>query len=280
MERLHVAGLPTIRADVDVARSLLWEDCTAHRPNVYVLVNGYSARLRRQARYAAVLEDTQVVPLPDGIPMTLGARLTCQGDVFRCPGADLMEAAAALAAADGMRFFLLGGGPGTAEALRATLEQRHPGLNVAGVMTPPFGDWSDEASREMVAAIARSSCDVVWVGVSAPKQETWACRWIAEIGRPIVCVGAAFDFLSGGKRRAPSWMRRFGLEWLFRLLSEPRRLGSRYLVGNAVFVGDLVRYWNRAPSCARDEDSSQEHTLKGAVARAGRSDTPRRENGV
>ncbi len=216
---------------------------------MYAFINGYSARLRGQRPdYAQAIENGRVVPLPDGVPMTMGARITGQGDVHRCPGPDLMETAAARAARDGRTFALVGGGPGTAEALRDALIARHPGLEIAAAVMPPYGDWTDEESRELVDVMKNSGADIVWLGVSAPKQEVWACRWAAEIGRPVVCVGAAFDFLSGRKPRAPLWMRTVGLEWLFRLLSEPRRLGSRYLVGNAVFIADLLRYWDRGPA--------------------------------
>jgi N-acetylglucosaminyldiphosphoundecaprenol N-acetyl-beta-D-mannosaminyltransferase len=144
-----------------------------------------------------------------------------------------------------MSFYLLGGGEGVVEALAAGLTTRHPGLRIAGLGTPPFGAWSDEDSADMAAAAAASGADIVWVGVSAPKQEIWAVRWASTIGHPVVCVGAAFDFLSGRKARAPRWMRTAGLEWLFRLASEPRRVWKRYLIGNAVFMVDLVRYWDR-----------------------------------
>ena len=85
------------------------------------------------------------------------------------------------------------------------------------------------------------------LGVSAPKQEVWAHEFLGELQLPVVCVGAAFDFLAGEKRRAPEWMRAAGLEWAFRLLSEPRRLWKRYLLGNMVFVADFVRYRGRVP---------------------------------
>jgi N-acetylglucosaminyldiphosphoundecaprenol N-acetyl-beta-D-mannosaminyltransferase len=248
LEHIHVAGLPVAKADIVRALDELWNDARTSRPRVYVLVNAFSATLRRQPAYGALLlSRAETVPLADGTPLLLGAILTGQGRIGRCPGPDLMEAAAARAGADGTSFYLLGGGDGVVRELAAALSERYPGLRVAGVATPPFGDWSDEQSALMVDTATASGADVVWLGVSAPKQEIWASQWASRIGRPVVCVGAAFDFLSRRKARAPRWMRAIGLEWLFRLVSEPRRLWKRYIVGNAMFLWDLVR-WGRNPA--------------------------------
>ena len=227
---------------MDGALDALWTDIDACRPRVYALVNAYSATLSRDVRYRSVLADSATIPLPDGIALSLGAYLTGQVRPTRCPGPDLLERAAARAAADGTRFFLLGGGEGVASELAVSLQRRHPGLRIAGALAPPYGEWGDDVSRGLVRASTDSEARVVWLGVSAPSTEIWAGRWAQELGMPVVCVGAAFDFLSGRKPRAPQWMRRFGLEWLFRLLSEPLRLWKRYLHGNSVFLWDLLRY--------------------------------------
>lgn len=245
--RAFVAGLPVSEADVDQALALLWKDIEQRVPRVYVLVNAYSATLRRQAEYAAVLSHDAVVPLADGASLALGAALVGRERIGRCPGPDLFEQASQRAALDGRRFYLLGGAEGVVDELTAALGERFPGIQIVGTATPPFGVWTDELSRGLVERVRESEADVLWLGVSAPKQEVWALRWHVDVGRPIVCVGAAFDFVSGRKPRAPLWMRRIGAEWLFRLLSEPRRLLWRYLGGNAMFLCDLVRYRDRAP---------------------------------
>ncbi len=248
-ERVFVAGLPVLRSSPDSLMELLWRDAWDAVPRVYAFVNAYSATLRRKSpAYADMLRgDDWVLPVADGASIAFGARLIRQAGLQRFPGPDLMEQAAARAAGDGTGFYLLGGGPGVASKLAEALRARHSGLNVCGVDTPPSGDWSDEESREMIDRIRAANPAIVWIGVSAPKQEVWAARWCADIHRPIVCVGAAFDFLSGNKRRAPQWMRQAGLEWLFRFGSEPRRLWRRYLAGNSVFLADLVRYRDKTP---------------------------------
>ncbi|MDI6711719.1 MAG: WecB/TagA/CpsF family glycosyltransferase [Anaerosomatales bacterium] len=203
--------------------------------------------LRRASRaYARLVADTdRCVTLADGASVAYAARFLGYEHVGRCPGPDLMEEVCASAAERGVPIFLLGGGPGIADALADTLGARHPGLVVAGAATPPFGEWSEETNRALVEAVKQSGARILFMGVSAPKQEIWAYEHLDELGIPIVCVGAAFDFLSGRKPRAPKWMRKIGLEWLFRLITEPRRLWKRYLIGNLVFLWDVIRYGRR-----------------------------------
>jgi N-acetylglucosaminyldiphosphoundecaprenol N-acetyl-beta-D-mannosaminyltransferase len=131
--------------------------------------------------------------------------------------------------AKGYRHYLYGGGEGVAELLARKLMQRLPGLQVAGMHTPPFRDTMELEDADAVERINAAGPDVVWVGLSTPKQERWMAAHLGRVNAPVmVGVGAAFDFLSGRKRQAPLWVRRSGLEWLFRLASEPRRLWPRY----------------------------------------------------
>ena len=240
---IHVAGLPIVDASVEASVAQLVSDARNRTPRVYVFVNAYSATLRRQEpAYALLLDDPRVLPLADGAPLAYGALLTGQGRVARAPGPDVFEAACEELASGELGIALVGGMPGTAQRLAEKLKQRFRGLRIRLAITPPVGEWSPTETQELVAAVNESGADVIWLGVSAPRQETWAVANIEAIGRPVLCVGAAFDFLSGQKPRAPRWMRLIGLEWLFRLASEPARLWRRYLVGNAVFLSDLARY--------------------------------------
>jgi len=245
---VHVAGLRVCPATLDSALDLVWNDIRTPNPHVFVLVNAHSAPLRADSPdYAAVLEHSRSIGLPDGYSVNVGGRLLGLGDIGRTPGPDLFAHACQRAAGDGTRFFLLGGQEGVSESLAEALVSEFPGLVICGVATPPFGKWSDEVSADLTSRVRDSGTDVLWMGVSAPKQEVWSLQRLDEIGAPAVCVGAAFDFLSGRTKRAPQWMRREGLEWLFRLVTEPRRLWKRYLVGNARFIIDLVRFGRRPP---------------------------------
>jgi N-acetylglucosaminyldiphosphoundecaprenol N-acetyl-beta-D-mannosaminyltransferase len=117
------------------------------------------------------------------------------------------------------------------------LTQRHPGLVVCGYQSPPFRPLTEEEDAADVAAINETRPDFVWVGLGMPKQEKWMVSHVGRIdAAALIGVGAAFDFLAGTKPRAPVWMQRSGLEWAFRLASEPRRLARRYLVDNSIFL--------------------------------------------
>jgi N-acetylglucosaminyldiphosphoundecaprenol N-acetyl-beta-D-mannosaminyltransferase len=177
---------------------------------------------------------------PDGMPLVwLGhARYP---HVSRVYGPDLMLAEFARSKSFGHRHFLYGGTQGTGTRLSAAMRERFPGLEIAGVLEPPFASLDELASAETAAQINDAGADVVWVGIGSPKQERWMARMRPLLNAPVLIgVGAAFDFHSGAVRQAPRWMQRAGLEWLFRLVSDPRRLWRRYLVDNPWFVWALT----------------------------------------
>ena len=145
-----------------------------------------------------------------------------------CTGRDLMLKMTELSARHGYRNYYFGGPPGTAERLRTAMLRTHPCLRVVGTFSPPFGPVSPAVDDATVEQINAAEPDIVWVGLSTPKQERWMASSIGRLNAPLVLgVGAAFDFLAGIKRQAPRWMQRNGLEWLFRMASEPRRLSGR-----------------------------------------------------
>jgi N-acetylglucosaminyldiphosphoundecaprenol N-acetyl-beta-D-mannosaminyltransferase len=108
--------------------------------------------------------------------------------------------------------------------------------------------WDEAVSVRLVDGVTRSGAQALWLGVSAPKQENWAVAHAELLGMPIACVGAAFDFVAGAQPRAPRWVRAMRMEWLFRLMSEPKRLWRRYLVGNTLFIWDALRFRDRPAS--------------------------------
>ena len=170
---------------------------------------------------------------PDGMPLVwLGPR-----GVERVYGPDLMLAVCAAGRAVGLRHYLFGGVPGVAGTLRAALVHRFPGLEIVGTFTPPFRPLDQPETARLRAEIAGCRPDVIWVGLSSPKQEQFMARHWRELDAGVLIgVGAAFDFHSGRVRQAPRWLQRTGFEWLFRLCVEPRRLGPRYLRANPAFT--------------------------------------------
>lgn len=177
---------------------------------------------------------------PDGMPLVWVSRLRGFAGVDRVYGPDLMLALCASSPEKGYRHFLYGGREGVAERLAASLQGRFPGLEVAGTYCPPFRPLTEEEDARVVDQINRSGADVVWVGLSTPKQERWMAAHLGRIDAPVMIgVGAAFDFHAGLVAQAPRWVQRSGLEWLFRLMVEPRRLWRRYLLNNPSFLAML-----------------------------------------
>lgn len=233
-ELLEVAG-----SFLDCGRSHVAHFCAAH-PTV---------EARRDEAYRRLLNEGDL-NVPDGAPVAWAARL--QGvPARRQPGTDSLHLLMGWGATRGLRHYLYGATEETLTAMQERLEETYPGVQVVGAEAPPFRPVEDAELDETVARIRRSEADVIWVGLGAPKQDLMGARLRERSAAPIImCVGAAFDFVAGRKRRAPGWMQRLGLEWLHRLASEPGRLWKRYLVGNTMFVAGVLvdRPWRRRVS--------------------------------
>jgi N-acetylglucosaminyldiphosphoundecaprenol N-acetyl-beta-D-mannosaminyltransferase len=175
--------------------------------------------------------------VPDGMPLVWLARRHGFEMRRRVYGPELMASFCEQTAAKGYRHFFYGGAPGVAGDLASRFVSRFPGVVVAGTYSPPFRTLTQEEDREIVHAIEDAHPDIVWVGLSTPKQERWMFEHRDRLKVPVlVGVGAAFDFHTGRIAQAPAWMGDHGLEWLFRLSREPRRLWRRYLLYGAEFT--------------------------------------------
>ena len=174
---------------------------------------------------------------PDGMPLVWLGRLMGHRTVERGYGPDLMLSLCAATAGPGHAHFLYGGASGVAGALAARLQERFPGLRIAGTATPPFRPLTPAEEASLVAQVAAARPDIFWVGLGLPERERFMARMLSRF-EPMVMlgVGAAFDLLSGRVRQAPRWVQRSGFEWLFRLCLEPRRLAPRYFRHLPLFV--------------------------------------------
>jgi N-acetylglucosaminyldiphosphoundecaprenol N-acetyl-beta-D-mannosaminyltransferase len=178
---------------------------------------------------------------PDGMPLVFVGRLMGYRNIERVYGPDLMQAFCERASRMGYRSFLYGGAPGVADQLAASLTGRYPGLRIVGTYSPPFRDLTPDETVEVRGLINAAEPDVVWVGLGTPKQDKWIADNQEQINAPVMIgVGAAFDFLGNRVRQAPRWIQRSGMEWLFRLAMEPRRLWRRYLIYNPLFVAGIL----------------------------------------
>jgi N-acetylglucosaminyldiphosphoundecaprenol N-acetyl-beta-D-mannosaminyltransferase len=239
--RVNVLGVGISAIDLSQAIATI-EGWVQRGESHYVCVTGVHGVMESQRDEALRgIHNAAGLVTPDGMPLVWLSRRRGLDHVERVYGPDLMLACCARSPSTGHRHFFYGGAPGVPEKLASRLSERYPGLIVAGGYSPPFHPLTPSQDEEIVRRINEAAPDIVWVGLSTPKQERWMHEHVARVKAPaLIGVGAAFDFVSGRKRQAPRWMQRSGLEWLFRLASEPRRLWRRYLVNNPVFLWKVM----------------------------------------
>jgi N-acetylglucosaminyldiphosphoundecaprenol N-acetyl-beta-D-mannosaminyltransferase len=209
----------------------------------YVCVTGVHGVMESQGDPELLrIHNESGLTTPDGMPMVWAAHMAGAKNTERVYGPDLMLAVCERAAERGWRCFLYGATDAVLEQLSTNLGDRYPGLQIVGTHSPPFRPLTPEEDDAVVRQINESGAHIVWVGLSTPKQERWMASHVGRLNAPALFgVGAAFDMHAGNLRQAPRWMQRSGLEWLFRLISEPRRLWKRYAVNNPRFVLAIAR---------------------------------------
>jgi N-acetylglucosaminyldiphosphoundecaprenol N-acetyl-beta-D-mannosaminyltransferase len=203
---------------------------------------------RRDPEIRDILNRARLIT-QDGMPLVWWCHFAGFPETERVCGRDLMLAICAVGLERGYRHFFYGGAPRVTKQLVTNLSRRFPGLEIVGYHSPPFRQLSAEEAAADVAAINKAKPDFVWVGLGTPKQDKWMGDHVGEINSAVLIgVGAAFDYLAGVLQPAPQWMQRAGLEWVFRLASEPRRLAHRYLIGNLIFLTCVARQFMRMKS--------------------------------
>jgi N-acetylglucosaminyldiphosphoundecaprenol N-acetyl-beta-D-mannosaminyltransferase len=258
--RVDVLGVNVSAVSMDQTLDVL-DRWITEDARTYVCVTGVHGVMesRRDERLRQIHNNAGLVT-PDGMPLVWWSKAAGCRNVTRVYGPDLLLSCCRRSLTTGYRHFFYGGIEGVADLLAKRLSQRFPGLVVAGTYTPPFRPLTPEEDEEVIDRINAAAPEIVWVGLSTPKQEYWMAEHVGRINAPVMIgVGAAFDFHAGLKRQAPVWMQHSGLEWLFRLGSEPRRLGKRYLVNNPAFISLALqeiwraRFGNRVGVAAQPE---------------------------
>jgi N-acetylglucosaminyldiphosphoundecaprenol N-acetyl-beta-D-mannosaminyltransferase len=242
LQRVNILGVGVNAIDMSIAVNTVrdWIDRSDRNfvcvTGVHGVMESYRDPTLRKIHNAAGLVT------PDGMPLVwLGRRLGF-GQIKRVYGPDLMLALCECSMGKAYSHFLYGGGPEVAEKLAEELKDRFPGLQVAGVYSPPFRELTPDEDEGVIKMINDSGAQIVWIGLSTPKQEKWMSSHLKKLKAPVLIgVGAAFDIHSGLKPQAPAWMRNSGLEWLFRLITEPKRLWKRYAINNPMFVALAAR---------------------------------------
>jgi N-acetylglucosaminyldiphosphoundecaprenol N-acetyl-beta-D-mannosaminyltransferase len=228
------ASIDVITWDVALSKIYTW---AAAKESRYVCIcNSHSVVTSGEdAEFGQVINSADMAT-PDGAPVAWMIRRFGHKSQQRINGPDLMWRYCKAASERNEAIYLYGSSPATLEALQVRLAREFPRLQIAGAEAPPFRPLSYEEDVAAVARINRSGAGTVWVSLGCPKQEKWMAAHRGRINAVMVGVGAAFDYHAGTIRRAPVWMQNSGLEWFYRLLSEPRRLWKRYLITNSVFL--------------------------------------------
>ncbi len=244
LARLNVLGVGVSAVNTDSTIATINNWVATGTPN-YVTVTGVHGVVESQDDSGlARIHNAAGLVVPDGMPIVWLAKRAGHRQVERVYGPDLMLEVCRRSEQTGYAHFLYGGGDGVAELLQRRLLERFPALRIVGRYTPPFRPLTPDEEVAIACAIDASGADIVWVGLGTPKQERWMSSMMPRIDRAVLIgVGAAFDFHSGLKTQAPRWMQRSGLEWFYRMVSEPRRLGARYLRNNPRFVWLIILSW-------------------------------------
>jgi N-acetylglucosaminyldiphosphoundecaprenol N-acetyl-beta-D-mannosaminyltransferase len=212
----------------DAVRRIL--GAVEQRQRGYICVTGVHGIMesRTDASLRAILNNAFLCT-PDGMPTVWMGKLSGHRDMSRVYGPDLMLAVMEATRDKPVRHFFYGGQEGVANDLKVKLEQRFPGVRITGTFCPPFRPLTDEEVRDLQDQVRKAEADIVWVGLSTPKQERFMAQYLPQLDTSVmVGVGAAFDFHSGRVKQAPVWIQRNGLEWLYRVMQEPKRLWRRY----------------------------------------------------
>lgn len=234
--------------------------------NVHTTVMSYKEPEYRKVQNGAVLA------LPDGKPLSVVSRRRGFRDARRVPGPDLMTEVLKQSASKGYRHFFYGSTQDTLDKLKGVLEKEYPGINIVGMYSPPFRPLTPQEDEADVKMINDTNPDFVWVGLGAPKQEYWMAEHENRVNGLMIGVGAGFDFHAGTAKRAPKWIQELCLEWLYRLLHNPRRLLKRYATTNLFFIFNTSK-----ESRSVKKQIRRDHRK---VAMIGHKRIPGREGGV
>jgi len=237
LQRVNVLGVGVSVLTLPLATHLVLEAVRQKRRG-YICVTGVHGVIEAQSDpvFRRILNHAFLCT-PDGVPLVWMGKIHGHKPMGRVYGPDLMLAICAASPQLGLRHFLYGGAYGVVHELKQKLELRFPGLQIVGAYEPPFRPLTTEEEKTVCAAVKTAQPDIFWVGLSTPKQERFMAQSLDRLDTTLMIgVGAAFDFHAGRVRQAPLWMQRNGLEWIYRIYREPRRLWRRYFKNNPWFL--------------------------------------------
>lgn len=236
MQTCNIMGVNIAVTDMDKTLRLVEDNCEAWRGKYICVANVHTAVTAHDDPTYLRVQNGAVMALPDGGPLSRYSRKKGFADAARVTGPDLMRELLKESGTKHYRHYFYGSTQETLDILREKITEKYPGAVIAGMYSPPFRPLTADEDAEIVEKINAAKPDYVWVGLGAPKQERWMAAHENRVQALMLGVGAAFDYEAGNIRRAPAWMQRCNLEWLYRLMQDPKRLFKRYFVTNTKFL--------------------------------------------
>ncbi len=246
MKRCDILGVHVCVTNMEEVKSILKNDIEALRGKYICVSNVHTTVMSHDNPDYLAVQNGAAYVLPDGKPLSVVSRKRGFEEAEQVAGPDLMKEMFVDAQDNHtmLKHFFYGGSQEAIEKLRENLTRQYPNLQTVGYVSPPFRPLSEEEDAEVIRQINESGADILWVGLGAPKQENWMRAHEGKVRAVMLGVGAGFDFHAGTVKRAPKWMQKCCLEWLYRLFQDPKRLFKRYAVTNVKFLR-LVRKENR-----------------------------------
>lgn len=234
LTKCNIIGTDILVTNMEKTVALIEENIEELRGKYICVGNVHTTVMAHDdAKYHEVQKNAAFV-LPDGKPLSVYSRKHGFPEAERVTGPDLMLAL--FARRNGLRHYFYGSREETLELLREKMTAQYPHLEIAGMVSPPFRALNEAEDAAEVEKINASGADIIWVGLGAPKQENWMYEHMDRVNGVMIGVGAGFDYHAGNIRRAPMWMQKLSLEWLYRLFQDPKRLFKRYLVTNTRYL--------------------------------------------
>lgn len=247
IDEVRILGVKVNRVTMTDSLKFIEELIADNKKHQICVPNVWTTVLSQKDEEFKRINNSSSLAVPDGMPLVWVSRLYGKPIEERVTGTDLFLRCTGFAAQKGYTFFFLGATEDTLRKMTTRLKEEHPPLNIVGSYSPPFSDeFQEDENKKIIEIINKAKPDVLWVGLTAPKQEKWIHKNLEKLDVQIaVGIGAAFDYISGQVRRAPIWVQKIGLEWFDRVLQEPKRLWRRYFVGNSLFVWLVIKEFFR-----------------------------------
>ncbi len=236
IQETSILGVNIAVTNIDEILKFLSENMKEVSGNYICVSNVHTTVLSYEDSDYKKVQNNALLRLPDGAPLSSVARKKGFSEAKRVTGPDLMQKIFESSDSNGYRHYFYGSTEETLKKLRDKLQEKYPNINIVGMYSPPFRTLTEEEDNEIIKNINNTEADIVWVGLGAPKQEIWMNNHKNKIKGLMIGVGAGFDYHAGNIKRAPKWMQKCSLEWLYRLLQDPKRLFKRYFRTNAKFI--------------------------------------------